>query len=107
MAYGILAEYLSGQTIEAYSYFGAHFTKENQEVEIEIPLKKDPSKTKKTTTIKLVNGVMFRLYAPMASDVSVIGDFNNWDPTIHKMKKIDDAGVFELFIPGLHNYASF
>lgn len=107
MAYGILADYLNGQTIEGYTFFGAHFVKKEMEVKIEIPLKKDPTKTKKATTMKLVNGVMFRLYAPLASDVSVIGDFNNWDPTIHKMNKIDDAGVFEIFIPGLHNYSFY
>ena len=107
MAYGILADYLNGQSIEGYTYFGAHFTKKEMEIEIEIPLKKDPTKTKKATVIKLVNGVTFRLYAPLASDVSVIGDFNNWDPTVHKMEKIDDSGVFEIFIPGLHNYSFY
>ena len=103
MAYGILADYLSGQTIEAYSYFGAHFVKQKVEVIIDIPLKKDPTKTKKATSMRLVDGVVFRLYAPLASDVSVIGDFNNWDPKTSKMKKIDDCGVFEIFIPNLHN----
>ncbi|MFA7221965.1 MAG: 1,4-alpha-glucan branching protein GlgB [Bacilli bacterium] len=107
MAYGILADYLSGQTIEAYSYFGAHFVKQKVEVIIDIPLKKDPTKTKKATSMRLVDGVVFRLYAPLASDVSVIGDFNNWDPKTSKMKKIDDCGVFEIFIPNLHNYAFY
>lgn len=84
MAYGLLYDFLMGQTIEAYKYFGAHFVcYDNQE------------------------GVIFRLYAPFAEDVSVIGDFNWWDVTKHKMKKVDDSGVWEIFIPGLSNYQAY
>lgn len=50
---------------------------------------------------------MFRLYAPHASDVSVIGEFNNWDVATHKMQKVDEGGVFELFIPHLENYQQY
>ena len=107
MAYGLLYDFLHGQTIEAYNYFGAHFTKGEIEEEVDFPLKKDPNKYKKITHKRLIDGVMFRLYAPMASDVSVIGDFNDWNPYIHKMKKVDESGVYELFIPGLHNYSSY
>ena len=107
MAYGLLFDYLNGQCIEAYKYFGAHFeTREIKEI-ISIPLKKDPSRTKQSSRKKLVEGVVFRLYAPCASDVSVIGDWNGWDPRVHKMNKIDEAGVFEVFIEGLHNYSFY
>lgn len=107
MAYGLLYDFLSGQTIEAYKYFGAHFTQWEVEEDMEVPLKKDQTRSKTIKHKKLVDGVVFRLYAPMASDVSVIGDFNNWDPYVHKMNKVDDSGVFELFIPNLHNYSSY
>ena len=107
MAYGLLYDYLNGQCIEAYNYFGAHFVKREVETEILVPLKKNPKKTKKSKIMTTVEGVVFRLYAPMAEDVSVIGDFNNWDPKIHKMEKIDEAGVFEIFIPNLHNYSFY
>ena len=107
MAYGLLYDYLTGQCIEAYSYFGAHFVKREIEVEVLVPLKKDPTRFKEVTSHKTIEGVIFRLYAPLASDVSVIGDFNNWDPTANKMEKIDDAGVFETFIPNLHNYSVY
>ena len=107
MAYGLLFDYLNGQCIEAYKYFGAHFeTREVKEI-ITIPLKKDPNKTKKSSRKKLIEGVVFRLYAPAASDVSVIGDWNGWDPTVHKMNRIDDSGVYEIFIEGLHNYSFY
>ena len=107
MAYGLLYDYLNGQCIEGYKYFGAHFIKKEVEVEIDVPLKKDPNRTKKTKVKRQVDGVVFRLYAPLASDVSVIGDFNNWDPFANKMDKIDDSGVFETFIPNLHNYSFY
>ena len=103
MAFGILYDFLMGQTIEAYKYFGAHFEKRIIEREIDVPLKKDSSKTKKTLGKVEVNGVVFRLYAPMASDVSVIGEFNDWNPAAHKMKKVDDCGVYEIFIENLNN----
>lgn len=107
MAFGLLLDYLNGQCTNAYTYFGAHFEKRFVEEESIVPLKKDPEKTKKTIRKKAKDGVVFRLYAPMASDVSVIGDFNNWDPGVHKLKKIDDCGVFEIFIEGLHNYSFY
>ncbi len=37
---------------------------------------------------------VFRVFAPKAKEVSVVGDFNNWDKTINKMTKISD-GVWE------------
>jgi len=45
-------------------------------------------------------GVRFALWAPNADDVSVIGDFNQWNRTNHPMQR-RDAGVWELFIPVL------
>ena len=84
MAYGLLYDFLNGQCIEAHNYFGAHFSnKKGQSV------------------------VTFRLYAPMADDVSVIGEWNNWDVTKDKMKKIDDSGVWEIEIPNLTNYQCY
>ena len=107
MAYGILYDFLMGQTIEAYNYFGAHFTKQEIDDYILVPLKKDPTKTKKQKVRRKIDGVLFRLYAPNASEVSVIGDFNNWDANVNRMEKVDDAGVFEVFVPGLHNYSFY
>ena len=84
MAFGLLYDFLMGQCIEAHNYFGAHFETKNK-----------------------VDGVTFRLYAPSAWDVSVIGDFNSWDVGAHKMNRIDDSGVWEVFIPGVKNYQSY
>ena len=47
-----------------------------------------------------VNGVMFKVYAPNASSISVLGDFNQWDGELHPMSKAND-GYWRLFIPGV------
>ncbi|HTL42173.1 MAG TPA: 1,4-alpha-glucan branching protein GlgB [Pseudolysinimonas sp.] len=49
-----------------------------------------------------VVGTSFSVWAPHAQAVRVIGDFNSWDGTRHAMRRLDDNGVWELFIPGLH-----
>lgn len=46
-------------------------------------------------------GVNFAVWAPNAIRVSVVGDFNNWDGRRYTMRRADDSGIFELFIPGL------
>lgn len=84
MAYGLLLDFLYGQTIDAYQYFGAHFEKRGR-----------------------TSGVVFRLYAPGADDVSVIGEWNGWDVGANKMAKVDDSGVWEVFVPGVLNYQSY
>ncbi len=48
-----------------------------------------------------VKGVNFAVWAPNASHVSVIGDFNGWDGQKHAMRKLIPSGIWELFIPGL------
>ena len=46
-------------------------------------------------------GVHFAVWAPSASRVSVIGDFNGWDGRVHSMRLLVPGGVWELFIPDL------
>ena len=84
MAYGLTYDFLMGQCLDAHNYFGAHFVNQNG-----------------------VDGVVFRLYAPCARDVSVIGEWNGWDVGANKMNKIDDSGIWEVFVPGCQNYQSY
>ncbi|MBU2533761.1 MAG: 1,4-alpha-glucan branching enzyme, partial [Alphaproteobacteria bacterium] len=48
-----------------------------------------------------VDGVSFVVWAPNALRVSVIGDFNAWDGRRHPMRKRYEAGVWDLFVPGI------
>ncbi|MCR5702328.1 MAG: 1,4-alpha-glucan branching protein GlgB [Lachnospiraceae bacterium] len=48
-----------------------------------------------------VQGVLFAVWAPRATRVSVVGNFNKWDGRVHTMRRIEYSGLFELFIPGL------
>lgn len=63
-----------GEHREVYNYMGAHLTK---------------------------NSVIFRVWAPHARSVAVVGDFNNWTGYDHMMKKINNEGIWELEIPNL------
>jgi len=47
-----------------------------------------------------ISGVLFSVWAPNASRVSVVGDFNRWDGRVHPMR-MRTGGVWELFIPNL------
>ena len=48
-----------------------------------------------------IDGVQFAVWAPNATRVSVVGDFNTWDGRRHPMRLRLEAGVWELFIPRL------
>ncbi len=48
-----------------------------------------------------VSGACFRVWAPNAERVSVVGEFNRWDGRVHPMASLGASGVWELFIPGL------
>ena len=48
-----------------------------------------------------VRGTRFAVWAPNASRVSVVGDWNRWDGRIHPMRLRREAGVWELFLPGV------
>jgi 1,4-alpha-glucan branching enzyme len=48
-----------------------------------------------------VDGFTFAVWAPNARRVSVVGLFNGWDGRRHAMRKLHDAGIWEIFIPAL------
>ncbi len=47
------------------------------------------------------SGTYFAVWAPHARAVSVVGNFNQWNPTSHFMQPIDTSGIWEIFIPGI------
>jgi 1,4-alpha-glucan branching enzyme len=46
-------------------------------------------------------GVEFAVWAPNAERVSVIGDFNGWNPEANPMRVRPKAGVWEIFVPDI------
>jgi 1,4-alpha-glucan branching enzyme len=48
-----------------------------------------------------VAGTSFAVWAPNASQVSVVGDFNTWDARRHPMRLRRECGVWEIFLPGV------
>ena len=69
-----------GTATRMYDYLGSHFVE-----------------------IDGVRGTIFRVWAPNAISVSVVGDFNSWNKTANYMKKIP-GGMWELFIQGLSQF---
>ncbi len=53
-----------------------------------------------------VAGTRFMVFAPNASAVSVIGEFNHWDGRRHPMQRLDD-GFWALFVPGIEAGVSY
>ena len=47
-----------------------------------------------------IEGVNFVVWAPNATSVSVVGDFNDWDPGRGAMHKHYPSGLWETFVPG-------
>ena len=79
MAFTDMDQYLFGQGThyDIYKKLGAH------------PVKQDG-----------VSGVYFAVWAPNAQKVSVIGDFNGWNPDADPMEKAGPIGVYQTFVPG-------
>ena len=57
--------------------------------------------------IQGVLGTRFAVWAPNASRVSVVGDFNSWDGRRHVMRLHPGNGIWEIFIPGVGNGALY
>ena len=51
---------------------------------------------------KTITGTQFSVWAPNASHVAVIGDFNHWDGRRHPMCNINNSGYWAIFIPNIH-----
>ncbi|MFI5230453.1 MAG: 1,4-alpha-glucan branching enzyme, partial [Gemmatimonadales bacterium] len=58
-------------------------------------------------TVDGVHGVSFALWAPNARRVSVVGDFCGWDGRVFPMRMMGSSGVWEIFLPDIHNGALY
>ena len=70
-----------GENARAYEYLGAHFCEDGN--------------------------VVFRVWAPNAVAVSVVGEFNGWQSGVSPMYMVDDSGVWETVIGGLKVYDTY
>ena len=52
-------------------------------------------------------GAWFRCWAPNANAISVVGDFNGWKNTAHQMKKIEDTGIWEVFVSSVKQFDNY
>ena len=52
-------------------------------------------------TVQGVRGTAFAVWAPNASGVRLIADFNGWSGAAHPMRSLGGSGVWELFVPGI------
>jgi 1,4-alpha-glucan branching enzyme len=46
-------------------------------------------------------GTTFSVWAPSASGVSVVGDFNEWQEGRHPMRPLESSGVWAVHVPGV------
>ncbi len=70
-----------GENARAYEYLGAHFCEDGS--------------------------VVFRVWAPNAVSVSVVGEFNGWQGDASPMSRVDDSGVWETVISGLKVFDTY
>ena len=55
------------------------------------------------TRVSGVKGTHFAVWAPNAKQVSVIGNFNDWNKSSHQLHAKGQWGIWEGFIPGIGN----
>ena len=48
-----------------------------------------------------VKGTFFGVWAPNAKNVSVVGTFNDWNPTAFYLNRLGDIGIYAGFVPGV------
>jgi 1,4-alpha-glucan branching enzyme len=58
-------------------------------------------------TVSAVAGTNFAVWAPNAERVSLIGDFNDWQPGATQLHSAGQSGIWETFVPGLGRGARY
>ena len=73
-----------GTYYNSYEFFGCHLCEENG-----------------------VSGAIFRVYAPKAKSISVVGDFNDWNVNAGKMQRINNGDIWEKFVPNCKEFDNY
>ncbi|WP_407521009.1 1,4-alpha-glucan branching protein GlgB [Lacibacter sp. MH-610] len=80
-----IANFQNGTNYRCYELFGSHAMK-----------------------VLDTDGYYFAVWAPNASFVSVIGNFNHWNPISHPLYvRLDNSGIWEGFIPNIAKGESY
>lgn len=80
-----IANFQNGTNYRCYELFGSHAMK-----------------------VLDTDGYYFAVWAPNASFVSVIGNFNHWNPLSHPLYvRLDNSGIWEGFIPNIAKGESY
>lgn len=74
--------FTEGKAFNSYEYMGAHKVDDG-------------------------NCYVFRVWAPNALAVSVVGSFNNWNETANHMSRIGNGDVWECYINGVNEYDAY
>ncbi|MCR5785904.1 MAG: 1,4-alpha-glucan branching protein GlgB [Eubacterium sp.] len=77
-----VALFHEGENYEAYNFFGVHRAEEDG-----------------------VSGALFRVYAPSAKSVRIVGDFNGWNVNSNYMHCED--GIWEIFLPQIEEFSLY
>ncbi len=75
-----VGDFHNGRLADAYKYMGAHTYGEE---------------------------TVFRVWAPNAREVSVVGDFNDWNDNANRMVRISNDGIFEGIVSGLKEFDNY
>ena len=73
------SKFEGGHCINAYEYFGCHCCDDK---------------------------MVFRVWAPNAKGVSLVGDFNSWDVNANPMQSLNN-GIFEIFVDKLNQFENY
>ena len=80
-----IRNFQNGTNYNLYKFFGSH------------PLK-----------VLDTDGYYFAVWAPNATYISVVGDFNNWDTGAHPLfVRLDQSGIWEGFIPNIGEFENY
>jgi 1,4-alpha-glucan branching enzyme len=52
-------------------------------------------------------GYLFRVWAPKAKNVAIMGDFNQWNEAGFSMERLTPQGIWQIFLPNIKEYSAY
>ena len=80
----IVSDFFAGTNYDCADFFGCH-----------------------KATVDGNEGYIFRVWAPNAKKISLVGDFNDWNESANKLEMLGTSGIWEVFVPGLKTYDTY